>query len=1081
MATRTKRSRWTAAILLTACLLSLLTGPACAAADGGAETVRVGWFEDSYNITGAHGERSGYGYEYQQSVAAYTGWTYEYVKAGWSDLLKQVESGEIDLLSGVSYTAERAETLLFSDRPMGEEKYYLYADMAHTDISPSDLKTLNGKRVAMLEGSVQATLFFQWEEKHGLHLEPVYVESTEAAIEKAQNGEVDCLISAETPQRVADGMSGIVVVGASDIYFVVNRDRPELKEALDVAMREIARNKPFYADELHQKYLSAASTAVLTREEQAWLAQHGAIRVGWVNHDTGISVWDKKSGTVKGVLTDYLRLAANCLDNQELRFETVRFESQAEELQALKNGDIDMIFHFSQVPYAAEDNGLVLSNTVLSPRHVAVTAQNFFDEGAAHTVAVQADDQMLKWSLSYQYPNWTVVEYDSTARAEQAVRSGRTDCLIASAERLTHYIEDSKLYSVYLTQPDDAAFAVRRGDTVLLSVLNKTLRTMPSSELTGALSMYNNSARQVTVQDFIKGHLTMVTMVMLAVLLVVLAALRRFVRAENRTRQLNEELQGSQRQLQEALARAESANSAKTVFLSNMSHDIRTPMNAIVGITDLMAHEPGNSDKMHSYIEKVQMSSRHLLSLINDILDMSKIESNEVALNQDAIRLADQVDQVDNIIRPQAAERGQTFTIRAHTIAHEYLVGDGVRLRQVFLNLLSNAVKYTPCGGEVRLDLAELPCGEPDHAAIQIRVEDNGCGMTPEFAARVFQPFTRAESSLTNKVQGTGLGMAITKNIVDLMGGTITVESEVDKGSCFTVNLTLPIDRSVEHTCEADHVLLISEEKVLIENVRAAMGETEISLHVAGSVAEAGAFLARNPVDVILLSGGLHDPELAADIRRLRQSAQNTMHIFCCDYAQQDQVRDILAQSGADGLVARPFFLSNLSRAMEHTLSRTTVQDEQSHSVLSGMRFLCAEDNELNAEILKAILDMNGADCVIYPDGKQLLDAFAAVQPGDYDAILLDVQMPVMNGLEATRAIRRCANPLGRTIPILAMTANAFTEDIQACIDAGMNAHVSKPLDIAVLERTLRGILSGKNAGGGHLFVTRRHDGINNG
>ena len=511
----------------------------------------------------------------------------------------------------------------------------------------------------------------------------------------------------------------------------------------------------------------------------------------------------------------------------------------------------------------------------------------------------------------------------------------------------------------------------------------------------------------------------------------------------------------------------QSANKAKSDFLANMSHDIRTPMNAIVGITDLMAHEPDTSDKMHSYIDKVKMSSRHLLSLINDILDMSKIEASEVTLNEEPVGLAEQVGQVDSIIRSQTNERGQTFNILVHTITHEYLIGDSMRLRQIFLNLLSNSVKYTPPGGTISFVLAELPCDRPNHATIRITVEDDGYGMSPEFVEHIFEPFTRAEDSITNKVQGTGLGMAITKNVVDLMNGSITVQSELGKGTRFEVTLTLPINSGIHPTVQAKRLLLISNEETLIENMEAAMQESGIDFYTARTEDEAVALLKKNGADVILLSGHLYDQALTDMVQSLRKTEKDATLIFCCDYAQMEQVYDILTGSGVDGLIARPFFLSNLARAIAQIRKDGNEQAEQSRSVLAGKRFLCAEDNELNAEILEAVLEMKEASCTIYPNGQELVNAFETVQPGDYDAILLDVQMPVMNGLEASMAIRSGKNPLGRTIPIIAMTANAFTEDVQQCLDAGMDAHVSKPLDISTLERTLRSIWNADYRSGG--------------
>ena len=519
---------------------------------------------------------------------------------------------------------------------------------------------------------------------------------------------------------------------------------------------------------------------------------------------------------------------------------------------------------------------------------------------------------------------------------------------------------------------------------------------------------------------------------------------------------INEELTVAVEKAEQATKTAEAANKAKSDFLSNMSHDIRTPMNAIVGISHLMENESGLSDKMHTYISKVLLSSQHLLSLINDVLDMSKIESSEVKLNRESVSLAEQVGQIDSIIRPQTEERGQDFKILVHEIAHEYVIGDSVRLRQVFINLLSNAVKYTDYNGTIRLDLAELPCAVPGSATFRIAVTDNGFGMAPEFIEHIFEPFTRAENSTTNRVQGTGLGMAITKNIVDLMGGTITVESELNKGSTFEVTLTFPIDESQNSKVNLQRVLLIADDTVLTKNMSAALQEAAVPFSAAATEAEATEILKQHSVEVILLAGHLHDKTLGETVQMLRSCAQDAVLIFCCDYAQQEQVHDILVKNGVDGLIARPFFLSNLVRAVEHIRGETSPEVEEHKNILKGVRFLCAEDNELNAEILKATLEMQGAECTIYSNGQEIVNAFETVQSGEYDMILMDVMMPVMDGLEATRQIRTSKNPLGKTIPIIAMTANAFADDIRKSKEAGMDAHLSKPMNIESLKKTVQ-------------------------
>ena len=579
---------------------------------------------------------------------------------------------------------------------------------------------------------------------------------------------------------------------------------------------------------------------------------------------------------------------------------------------------------------------------------------------------------------------------------------------------------------------------------------------------TNTVALINTTMRLILLMS-----LALVMLCALAIYVIMWRNQKRVLAAEHRNNQalkaINQELDSKNAMLSAAVAAAEdasqsarAANAAKSDFLANMSHDIRTPMNAIVGLTNLMEHDMDDPEKLAVYIHKIQISSQHLLGLINDVLDMSKIESSEVSLSQEPVSLAEQVGQVDSIIRPQAEERHQSFTIRVHEIAHEYLIGDAVHLRQVLINLLSNAVKYTPDGGSILFELSELPCGETDHATIRATVTDTGYGMTPQFMQHIFEPFTRAENSTTNKVQGTGLGMAITKSIVDLMNGTITVESQVGKGSCFEVTLTLPINRNAGYQVNANGVLLISNEDLLIRNATVCFRAANVLLKVARTKPQALELLQDRQLDTILLAGCLQDQNLEETIQLLRHKAKDAVLIFCCDYAQQEQVHHVVEHCGADGLIARPMFFSTFARLVNQAHSDVATPDNQKESVLHGMNFLCAEDNALNAEILSAILDMNHARCTIYPDGAALVEAFQSVKPGEYDAILMDVQMPVMNGLDATRAIRRGKNPLGKTIPIIAMTANAFSSDVQDCLAAGMDAHVAKPIDISVLERTLK-------------------------
>lgn len=503
-----------------------------------------------------------------------------------------------------------------------------------------------------------------------------------------------------------------------------------------------------------------------------------------------------------------------------------------------------------------------------------------------------------------------------------------------------------------------------------------------------------------------------------------------------------------------ATSEAIAASKAKSDFLANMSHDIRTPMNVIVGITGLMGKEKNLSEKMIDYINKVNVSSHHLLGLLNDILDMTRIEANRVNIISESIKLVDQIEQLDTIIRPQAIEKQQNFKVIVHNVVHQFYLSDGVHLRQVLLNILSNAVKYTQRGGTITMDITELDSDIFGMAKLSFVVTDNGYGMSKEFLEHIFEPFVRSENSITNKIQGTGLGMSIAKSIVDLMGGTINIESELGKGSRFEVILTVPIDNDIQCIIDIENILVITDDTLLIDNVMAMVEKTDINVFTTDDVKKSKSTFENQRIDVVLLSGYLYNDNLQEIVDSLRDYANDNVLIFCTDYVENNR-KEQIEYGGADGLIMRPLFLSRLADAIKQARNSSLISGKSSESILKGMKFLCAEDNELNAEILTAILDMYGATCEVYENGEELVNAFSNVQPGQYDAILMDVQMPIMNGLEATKAIRSGKNLLGRTIPIIAMTANAFAEDIQKCFDAGMTAHVPKPINIIALEKVL--------------------------
>ncbi len=916
------------------------------------KTVRVGWYEDSYHITDKDGDRSGYGYEFEQAVSAYTGWDYEYVTGDWPELVEMLQNGEIDLMSALSYTDERAETMLFSDKPMGEERYYLYVDLGNTDISAADLSTLNGRSIAMFENSIQTTQFCEWEDKYNVHTDHVFVNSIDEAKELLAAHEIQGVISTETSIWVDAGMSAIVVTGGSEIYYGINKKRPDLKEELDSAMRSMENDKPFYSDELYKQYIATQSAAVLSSEENKWLKEHGAIRIGYLNDDAGFSTDDYKNGQVLGVINDYVDYARECL-GATLEFELVGFDTQEEQIMALHDDKIDMIFHIIQNPYYAEKNGLSLSNTVTSISVAAVTAQDAFNESEENTVALTKDNEKFRWYISYNYPKWNVKEYDSEKEAEKAVQNGQADCMIVRSAQVMKYSNDKKIHSVFLTKAANTSFAVEKGNTVLMSILNKTLKSIQTSKLTGAVSMYEDSLKKVTLTDFIKDNFLVVTTVgivlFVLILSVILGLLRKARMAVRRSQKLNEQLQESQHDLETALMQAESANSAKTAFLNNMSHDIRTPMNAIIGFTSLAASHIDSKEAVKEYLKKIQTSSEHLLSLINDVLDMSRIESGKVKIDEKPLHLPELLYDIRTMIKPSLNEKQLNFMIDTVDVTEEYIIADKLRLTQILLNILSNAVKYNKNGGTVDLILRQEGKAPEGCATYHFIIKDTGIGISKEFQKHIFENFSREETATVSGIQGTGLGLAITKKIVEMMGGTITLESEEGIGSEFDVCLTFKLD-----------------------------GERK-AYHAEGSA---------------------------------------------------------------------------------HGLSIPVTDDDTEQDIMSfkGKKILLVEDNELNQEIASEILKESGFVVEVADDGTVAVEKMKTARPGQYDIILMDVQMPVMNGYEATRQIRAMESDYCRRIPIVAMTANAFDEDRAQAAKAGMSGYLAKPIKIDEMLKTLGSI-----------------------
>ncbi|MFR7837972.1 MAG: ATP-binding protein [Faecalibacterium sp.] len=935
---QTLMRRSVCAMLSLLLLLSAVLPVKAAAETAPAKVVRVGSFEDTFNYVNEKGARKGYGYELLETLSGYTGWQFEYVTCDWSDCFEKLKNGEIDIMGDISYTEDRAEEMLFSDEPMGEEKYYLYADFSRTDISASNFKTLNGKKIGVLMGTEPEEMLTEWEEKHGIKTEHINISNNEDVKQKLANHEIDCFVSLEESFWAELGISTMTRVGESGIYYAINKDRTDIKEELDNAMRALDEADPFYTADLYKRYFSLDYTPILTSEEKAWLRKHGAIRMGFLTSDGGVSTYDPATGELTGAITDYIQFATGCLGNQDLEFQIVGYDSKEAELDALKSGEIDMVFHFDQSPNLAEEYRVACTNTTWTSNMMAVTNKEHFNENKANRVAVPQNKLSLKKYLAFYYPQWEIVDCDTQEDAAKLVRDGQADCVVTGASSEEKYSKKYGFYSVLLPNPAKSCFAVNSGNRSLLSILNKTLNAMPTNMLTGSLAMHKSSLRKVTLSEFIKDNFFMVLLVssiaVAVVLLTILKLLRKARKAEAAAKKAANDTQELNAKLQVAVENAESANRAKSTFLFNMSHDIRTPMNAIIGYADLASRHLDDPAKLEKYMENIQVCGQNLLMLLNNVLDLARIENDKTEIEYSVSDVEKDFRNCIAMFQNQADSKGQTLTVTAQ-LQHPYVYADIPHLTEVCTNLVSNAVKYTGACGTIHCDITQKPGKKEGWCDTVITVADNGIGMSQEFQKHIFEPFERERTSTVSKVEGSGIGMGIVKKLVGLMGGTVEVESKIGVGSTFTV--TIP-----------------------------------------------------------------------------------------CRIASQEE-----RQAKRD----------------------TTSSDKKS---LSGTKILLAEDNDLNAEIAVELLQEEGCTVDRAKDGVECVDMLEKAANGTYQLILMDIQMPVMNGYDAAKKIRRMEDLPKADIPIIAMTANAFSEDKQAALDAGMNDHVSKPINRNILVPTIQ-------------------------
>ena len=904
-----------------------------------AETVKVGYYFSNNFQEGMddRAPKSGYSYEYLQKLASYTGWKYEYVYGEWDELFEKLKDGEIDLMAGVAYSEDRVDQIGYPDSEMLNETFYIYKDTDDSSMQCGDIASYSGKKIGTLKGDQRMTAALeQWKARHRADIEIEYYSDFTECARVFNEQQIDGFVSADNVVSSYSGITPVEKIGKQLFYLCTAKEREDLLSELNMAMSIMNERDAVEVDELRNKYYTETTVSVfLSQQEQQWMKEHAQITVGYLADY--LPYCDKaEDGSATGLVSDIVPDLFDALSGDydpEIIYRC--FDDQQEMLDCLKNGEVDFVMPVSDGKWYAEQEEFVQSSAVVA-FPIALVYREPYDNEVTSRIAVNQNNLRQYWYTLANYPDAEIVMYDGIEACIDAVNSGEADSTLLSALRVSQLLNgEKKLNIITLSDSEKLCFGVAAGNKALLQILNHGLSILGESYGLNHTYRYLDTVVTYTLTDVIQDHVWLF-IGLLTVLLILIVTY--FIHREQEQKKAAQHELKQKELLEKALCAAKQASVAKKVFLQNMSHDIRTPMNAVLGFTNLAIQAGGDTEKTQDYLSKIKISGNHLLGIVNEVLEISRIESGQTKLDESVWSIADIVRETDIIIRDQALAKKQEFSIDIWQVQDMYIYCDKLRVKEILVNLLGNAVKYTQTGGSISLRIIQKPCEKENFGNYEIHVKDNGCGMSEEFLQKIFEPFERQANSTISGIQGTGLGMTIIKGFVDAMGGTIDIKSEENKG-------------------------------------------TEIIVRLCQRIAEA--------------------PE--------KSEEQKT--ISC------------------------------------------------SPELFVGKRVLLVEDNSMNREIATAILEEAGFKVDTAENGAIAVEKVTYYPEGFYDVILMDIQMPVMDGYTATRKIRSLENKAIAKIPIIAVSANAFDEDRQTSLEAGMNGHLAKPIVVDELLEVLGGIL----------------------
>lgn len=901
--------------------------------------VRVGYYENEIFQEGAAEGlvKSGYAYEYYRKISEYTGWEYEYVYGDFSELYQMLLDRKIDLLAGLAYKSERSELISYPVDIMGKESYYLlkHDDDESTNASPSSLA---GKSIGVLD-SAMADVLQSFLDRNSVDASVVRFSDYPYLFSAFDENKVDILACESNGAYSRENAEVLSSFGSSDYYLCVSKDRDDLLKELNEALQLLRTEEPNFLNLLSLRYYSASVNArAFSAREKQWMKENSKLRVGYLDDYLPYSDLDS-SGTVTGLVSDLIPKLLEELGIKNLSVYYLEFSSYDEMIEALNSDVIDVAFPVGGGMYYAENSRMYQSNAVTNSAPELVFRGNYSHDSLDH-FAVNSNNRMQFFFVHTHYPESRITFYDSIDECLAAVMHGDVTSTTMDGLRASDILRNRKyreLSSIQLSFDNEMSFGVRIGNEALLKLINRGLNSISDDTIQELSYRYASILYEYTIVDLALDNLIPILCILFIIgLLIVLLVIRDNNRTRSEARKLeqsrlllekkNEELARSREALSDALREAEHANRAKADFLKNMSHDIRTPMNAIVGFTAHAESNISNRKMVKDYLEKISISSQHLLSLINDILDMSRIESGKVTIEEGNVHLPSVMHDLRNIVMSDISAKSLNLYMETRDVIHEDIITDRPRLNQIFLNILSNAIKFTQRGGSIFFTTSELSSEKSGHARYEFRIRDTGIGMSQEFQKLVFDAFTRENTSTVSSIQGTGLGMAITKNIVDMFGGTISVESKQGVGSEFTVVLECRIAGSENPTYELEELkgsrALVLEDNIdnclsicsMLRRIGLRPDWTNSSKDAISRMKEAQQN--RDDFKIVVLDNAMKDQdgiETAVKIRR--EIGESSPFIIITAY-DTTEIEIRARKAGVDSFCTKPLFISELRKVL---------------------------------------------------------------------------------------------------------------------------------------------------------------------